>query len=865
MAKRKGSSGFRGRSRGETEATVKHTLESEETARAILNGCPFMAFLLSSDGVLIDLNEAMARSVGCEVDQVRGVHGSEIIDKEIWDQRWPHFEEAIRTGKRVRFEDQRANRHFITTIHPLLNPSSGDRVTRLVGFAEDVTDRHRIEEALTESEEKYRSLVENLNIGVFRSTPETPGRILHANEAMARIFGYDTPEEMLQAAPLDFYLNPEDRSRLIEDLRRHGLVRNREMLHRRRDGTPFWASFTASAHFDARGNMDWLEGIVEDISQRKWALEMLRESEKRYRTLFSQAPDSVCLIDADTGAFVEFNERAHRGLGYTREEFESLRIQDIEAEESPEAVVAHIERLLRCGSEHFETRHRTKSGEIRDVRVSARTLTLQGKIFVHTMWQDVTANKRTERAFRESESRSRATLAALPDLLFRISEDGVFLECHAPNPRLLLLPQEQIPGKTLWDTLPPELAERTERLIRRTLETGELQAYEYTLTLGKERRIHEFEARMVPCGEHEILVLDRDITERKKLLRALEQSEETAHTLLDASPLIAALFDTDGVFLAANEPLLRSLNRSADQVIRFPLSAIFRSDVATSRLEHLRRAVELGEPVHFEDEREHRIFKNTYCPIVNEDGEVFRVAAFSEDVTRQRLNEHLAALGMTASNLAHSIKNIQSHLMGATDVIDDALTRGDLEKIERAWPLLRRSSQRISGLVRDMLSIARGGEVDREPVDLNQLVGDILDSCRTHAAESEITLTSELDESIGEIPLDFIRTHEALLNLVGNAIEAIEWTHGHTGAVHIRTRADRGALAVEVQVTDNGPGFPPEIRDRLFDAFFTTKGSRGSGLGLAVVKKAVEEMGGTIHAESKLGQGSVFIIRLPMS
>jgi PAS domain S-box-containing protein len=843
MDKREGPLGLHCRDLSECGEQMQRQQDSEESARAILKACPLRAVLIDCHSVVLDLNESMVRSVGCPPE--------EIIGKRVFA-----------SGKPTRFEDQRNGYIFITHVHPLFDPEG--RVERLVLFAEDVTEQHRNEEALIESEMKYRSLVDNLRVGIFRSTPESPGRILHVNAAMVKMFGFDSAEKMLQTAPLDCYLHPEDRTHLIEDLHREGFVRNREMLHRRRDGTPFWASFTAIAHLDAEGRMDWLEGIVEDVSQRKWTQEMLQESERRYRALFDQAPDSVVLIDTETGDFAEFNEQAHRALGYTREEFESLRIKDIEAQETPEEFAAHIEKLLRGGPDIFETRHRAKSGEIQDVRVSARAITLQGKTFVHSMWRDITEIKKTARALHGSEERHRATLAALPDLLFRISDDGVFLECHASDPSLLLIPQQEIPGKRLADTLAPELVEMTERLIRRTLETGELQTYEYALHLGRDHRRHVFEARMVPCGEHEVLVVDREITEKNKLLLALQQSEETAHTLLDSSPYIAALFDTHGVFLAVNEPALRSANRSADQVIGRHLSDLLQPEIAASRFERLRQVVELGEPLHFEDERDHRIFRTTFCPILNEEGEVFRVALFAEDVTKQRLNEQLAALGMTASNLAHSIKNIQSHLMGATDVIDEALTKGDLEKLRRAWPLLRRSSLRISSLVRDMLSIARGSEISLESVDLNQLIRDILASCAPHAEEAQVTLECDLDESLLATPLDFIRTHEAVLNLVGNAIEAIQWTRGRTGEVHVTTCTDAGSRAIEIRIADNGPGIPPEIRERIFDAFFTTKGSRGSGLGLAVVKKAIEEMGGTVQVESGPGAGSVFTIRLPM-
>jgi PAS domain S-box-containing protein len=198
------------------------------------------------------------------------------------------------------------------------------------------------------------------------------------------------------------------------------------------------------------------EKLESEIIERKKADRALRESEERYRAVFDQAGDSIVLIDAKTGAIVEFNERAHVNLDYTREEFEKIKIRDFEAMESGTDVDRHIEKILRHGRDVFETRHRRKGGEIRDIRVSARAFSIHGKDYLLAIWQDITEHKRAEAALRENEEKYRTLIENSLDGIAVVQGEKVVLV----NPALLKMfgfeREEEMIGRPFTDFISPK-------------------------------------------------------------------------------------------------------------------------------------------------------------------------------------------------------------------------------------------------------------------------------------------------------------------------------------------------------------------------------------------------------------------------
>lgn len=243
-------------------------------------------------------------------------------------------------------------------------------------------------------------------------------------------------------------------------------------------------------------------------------------------------------------------------------------------------------------------------------------------------------------------------------------------------------------------------------------------------------------------------------------------------------------------------------------------------------------------------------------------------AAFLEDLREiKRLElekleaERLAAVGQTVAGLAHTIKNVLMGLEGGMYILDTGLRRGDAGRIADGWQILQRNFEKTTTLVKDFLSFAKGRLPEVRPADLSAIARAVVELYRDAAARNGVELVFEPGEPVREAPLDPSGLETCLTNLVSNGIDAAVLREEPGGKVIVRTREESGDLVVEV--ADNGCGMDQEVKGRLFTTFFTTKGGKGTGLGLLTTRKIVQEHGGCIELDSVTGQGSIFRIRLP--
>ena len=256
--------------------------------------------------------------------------------------------------------------------------------------------------------------------------------------------------------------------------------------------------------------------------------------------------------------------------------------------------------------------------------------------------------------------------------------------------------------------------------------------------------------------------------------------------------------------------------------------------------------------------------------ILYESGEIVGSVCFFHDLREikkleQELvnSERLAAIGQTVSSIAHYTKNILSGLKGGIYVADTALKEGNMARFKTGWEMIQRNVGRISNLVMDLLNYSKEREPQYQDCFPNDIAYEVCQLMEQKAKDNGIQIVKDFDPSIGKVALDPEGIHNVLLNLMSNAIDACIFDTDKRKKWWVKVRTALDGETIIFEVSDNGCGMDEEVKRKLFTSFFSTKGGKGTGLGLLVTQKIVKEHGGTIEVKSKQGEGSTFTVKIP--
>jgi PAS domain S-box-containing protein len=254
-----------------------------------------------------------------------------------------------------------------------------------------------------------------------------------------------------------------------------------------------------------------------------------------------------------------------------------------------------------------------------------------------------------------------------------------------------------------------------------------------------------------------------------------------------------------------------------------------------------------------------------------ENGQFVGAVNFFQDLTEiKRLekelvqSERMAAVGQTVSGLAHYVKNILVGLKGGSYVVDVGIQKNDTEKLKAGWETIKKNIKRAGDLTQDLLTYSKQREPEMEACSPNGIAEELIELLKDFASSKGIRLIKELDAGIGEIMADPKTIHHSLLNIINNAIDACIEDENllKKHEVTIKTYKDEKNM-ICFEVRDNGCGMDDNTRKQLFTPMFSSKGGKGTGLGLLVTGKLIEEHKGSIDIETSPGNGSTFRIKLP--
>ncbi len=651
--------------------------ESEAKYRRLHESMTDAFVQVGMDGRITECNRAYQALLGYTADEL-----SRLAYTDLTPERWHGYEaqivseQILQHGHSAVYEKE--YRRKDGTVFPvelrtfLLDDEKGEPIG-MWAIVRDITERKQAEAALreahetlerrvlertaelqaangalAESEERYRSLVNNLNVGIYRNRPGFGGGFVHANPALARMHGYDSVEEFQKVKVADLYQNRKDRDKFLTDLRREGTLLNYELRLRKKDGSRIYGSVNATAHLDADGKMDWIDGVLEDITERKHAQEALRSSEERYRALSESSPDAIFILDRDIR--VQYVNVTAAALW--RRAPEDL-IGRSQAELFPPETAQYHSKVIRSV---FATGAPVQRDEplafpVGDQWIEIRLSPLydaQGKISsVMGICRDITERKRAEQQLAEALDLNQKMIAAASVGIAAYKATG---ECVFANEALA----QTLGGKVAavrqsnFRRLKAWKESGLLELANKALKRGQARSGEFSAItrFGKPVWLDCHVARFVSNGQPHLLLMALDISERKRAEAALKQAERLQRSILDTIPDPAWLKDAQGRFLACNQAMTVFYGRPAEAFIGKTVSEcnpreaarMIKEDheVMTTR----RSGVFEGKNIDFQGRL--RWFESIKSPLLDERGEeVTGTVGIAREITERKWSESL--------------------------------------------------------------------------------------------------------------------------------------------------------------------------------------------------------------------------------
>ncbi len=864
---------------------------------------------LGSDGTLLYANKAsqpILNQWGCAIGDCVPTFWRELAV------------DAFASQREITLDTECGERFFTFTVVPVVD------VGYVNLYGRDITERKGAEEALRESEARYRALIEATDTGFV--VVDQQNRVVDANAEYVRLTGHRDLNQVRGRSVLEWTAayEKERNAEAVERCSREGRIRNLEIDYVDSSGniTPIEINATVVQ----TGGTPLIFTLCRDITKRKRAEVALRESEARFRSYIEHAPQAVFVAD-EQSHFVDFNPAALELLGYDAATLAGMRIADIHAAEDQEALRQDLAKLLAEGRLEGEKRLKKRDGQLIWVLLRAATLG-GGRSMAYC--QDITDRKNTEKEMRWKSAFFKAVVHSSLDGILVVDEQGRKVVQNQQFNNLLKIPRriaeqdddteqfkymvnstkhpEQFRDKVLYLYSHPDVCSRDEIEFK----DGTVLDRCSSPVLGKDGKYY---GRVWAF---------RDITERKRAEAALRDSEKRFRSLAVATSQVIWSTDGHGQVCGPLRSWQAYTGQSDEEIQGSGWSKALHPEDVEPAVRIWNRAVETK--TGYETEYRVRRHDGVYChfavrgaPVVADDGSIREWIGTCTDITEHKQEEQkrvalevqlrhaqkLEAIGQLAAGIAHEINTPTQYISDNTRFVQEAFgeVKPALEQCHRLLEAVKQNAvteqmvreveeamqtadpeylltevpkavqqsldglRRVAKIVQAMKDFSHPGSESKTAVDLNRAIESTITVARNEWKYVS-DLVTEFDPELPPVPCLPNEFNQVILNMLVNAAHAIADVvgHGEKGKGKITVSTRRMGDWVEVRISDTGTGIPEAVRPKVFEPFFTTKPvGKGSGQGLAIARSVVvDKHGGNIDFETEVGKGTTFIIRLPL-
>jgi PAS domain S-box-containing protein len=752
-------------------------------------------------------------------------------------------------------------------------------VARLYAF--DITERKRADEARRRSEEKYRSLFDNMINGFayHRIVLDEKGKpvdyvFLEANAAFEQLTGLKREEIVGRRVTEVLPGIEKDPADWIGTYGRVALTGRDVQFDRHAGSLGRW--YSVSAYSPIKGHF---ATIFADISARKIAEQALQESERKFFLLFQKAGFGAALLTFPDGVFVDVNEAAERMFGYSRQEVLGKTSLDLDLYPDPGMRSSILSEVSEQGIvRDREVTMRTKSREERSFLMNMIALEMGGRKHYIVTLVDITARKRAEealqRSHQEMEKRVQERTAEAQAAQVQISEilesirDGFYAMdgdwrvtyVNTEATRIWGMQRSDLIGRTIWEIAPRACGTIYEEMFEKALRDHVPVVFEAHSPIAG----HLVEVRVHPTGTG-LSVFFYDITERRKS----EEARRMLASAVESTAEAIAITDRIGVIQFVNPAFeqVTGYSRAEAQGKTLHILDSGQHDEAfyrTIRSDLAYKGVWQGRMINRRKDGS-RYFEDCIISAVKIDsGEIVNYISVRRDVTDRIRLESIATainatenLGYVFSGVRHEIGNPVNTAKLSLSLLKETLDRASKGDIAESVDLALNELQRVEKLLTSLRTFNLYETPAMQVVETKSFLEEFVQLVRRDLVKKHITLTISIGTGAESLFVDPRVMHQILLNIITNAVDAVK--EREEGRIAINAEAE-GPI-VHLRINDNGCGMTQEAKQRLFRPFSTTKPG-GTGLGLVIVRRMLAQMGGGIEIGSESGVGTVVDLSL---
>ncbi len=754
----------------------------------------------------------------------------------------------------------------------------------LVWFNAVILHRVDVRRELAETvRRQMASIVESSEDAII--SKDLNGIVTSWNRGAEKIFGY-TASEMVGFSIMRL-IPPEradEETHILEKIRSGKSVEHFETERQTKSGARIDVSVTASPLKDAEGNVIGASKVARDVTDRKKGEAALR----LFRTLVDQSNDTFEVIDAQTGRFLDVNDKGCVELGYTRTEFLRLRLSDVDPSITAVNWPQKIDALRAAGSISGEGLHRRKDGTTFPVEYSAKWVPLDRNYIVMAV-RDISMRKQHEAELLDAQVRLSSALAAgaIGTWSWDIVHDNLIADSFTARMFSLdaKMAEKGLPAQAYLQAIHENDQPGVGAALKRAIDTCGTYDIEYRVW-QKDGTFRWLQARGRVAGNAAGEALNfygavQEISERKLAEFAISEKEAQFRRLFEAAKdgiLILNAFS--GKITDCNPYLMNLLGYTLDEVLGKELweIGVFEKIVASKAAfielqikEYIRFE---NMPLKTKDGRQIAVefVSNSYA-VGNKKVIQCNIRDISERVKLEaqlRQAQKMEVVGQLAGGVAHDFNNLLTVINGRSQIAMDRFEPED--KTRRDLELIFKTGERAAGLTRQLLAFSRQQVLQPVVLDLNTVVMD-MDMMLRRMVREDIDISTKLDPKLMRVKVDPGQIEQVIVNLMVNARDAmpdggkvtLETANVELSEEFCATRPElKPGPHVLLAVSDTGHGMDSVVKTRIFEPFYTTKPrGQGTGLGLAMVFGVVKQSNGHIQVYSEVGKGTTFKIYLP--